>query len=699
MLMYENISVLYESISLNQWLHVSSPILAFVIYRYISAWMGNVIQAPAFLCGLLYCAISAASIYGLAHSVVLLLLPTVLYTAVVICNDATSFDAVKKRSCQIMVRAINITTHVLERHSVISTVILIAVFLSPPLFYTFDVTDSGHALSESMMVYHNGFAKAGLTSVTFLSYYFGGSITAVLDYFEIGLMGQRVAWVITFIFPIAVVIHIISRFFLTHWLLPFFGLAAAANIACWTKALDYESIPSFFAAIFLWSVCCAYRSTNARVPNYANVVISCSFVLLVLSRVTTISLGVALIVPTVILLRKPLHRLSHVRSLVVQLSSGFLAVGIFLALLFQHGSLGSYYESFVSILVNKNQNSDLHSAGSIVAIILGQIKDFFASQLAIVMLLMALILKLAHQIKSPYSFVAILCTITLLASSCVYGSNPFLPYTLATAVCSTLLVYGATLCWIHISSNDRILFATLSVMALLMPWAMSIGSYSGVTKLCNGVWLIIPLSLSLLLRFAQSVKPPYMKTQFLSVAVLLTAVLIASGFRAFHRYPYGDHYDRLAMTSVFSYPKLKGIHTTPGRQQSFQQLLEAIDLHRRPAFNTILAFNNIPMVYYASSTYPLFDEPWSSSIALSKVQNMADNLCSSTETTPGLIVRTKVETRSGTWGNNDDGPPIVEDIIKAKTKLDILDAGMRRCNPELIWENHDFQLFKPIFPG
>lgn len=572
----------------------------------------------------------------------------------------------------------------LERYTCCWTAIFIALLLLPSLFYGFDVTDGGFHVSQGVLVFHEGLAAAPKSNLTFLTSYFSGAVTYFMQSLGFGLSGLRVVWMIFFIFPIVLSIHLLRKLLGSHWLLPFIGLAAAASNSIYTTVLDYEKTPAFFAAVFLYFL---YRTYEGKMPQFRPTYaagLGVAFLLVLLSRVTMIPLLAVFLAPAFFAVRHAAIR----KNVAAQLAGFTIAAVIFLLMLDHAGSLNAFF-------THRNVVGG-HSAGELLQTIVQQLRDYAAKQIIGLLILVPTLIVLAYRTKQTLLFMLLLSTTILFAAPSLYWAHVLMGRSFAFVLGTVI-----TLCTYFLqpkgTKQAHPFFLPLLVSAaLLLPAAQGGGSDSGIIRFASGGWLVVCLSVVLLMNAALHQRTTSIRRNLYALALAATLVYFLSGFEAFHRYPYADNFDRRTMTATFTHPQLKGIRSTPGRVESFQELINAIDTNKSNRSDRLLVYNNLPMTFYATRTYPLFDHTWITCISKEATTKVAEEVCTSPETTPGLIVRTKVEVRNGTWGNNPKDPIIEDDILEARTKMQILDKGIKKCRAAVIWENHDFQILRPV---
>lgn len=674
MIQYEDITSIYEFMDRYDVLLLSAPFLLFFLNK-IRIQQSEKSSIVIYILGLVILLLSPFLKYS--PSSINYLITCGMLTVIFITIQLV--DHLSKSNLSLQSIIFNIQSQFSKYPSVYGS-LLIAIFLSPPLFRTFDVTDSGYWLSQSLLNFRIGIYAPDISNTWFLSSFITGALLTLLDLLNVGLRGVRILWLTLFIFPIAITIYGLSKLFLRHWLLPFIALATALNITAYSKVPDYELIPSCLASVFIYLLIKSYDSH--RIFCF----ISGFFLgLLLLSRVPAIVIGALFFIAPIYL---------FIKRQDLQLSKTLLHfIGFFTCILFFVGYL--YFSNSLGLYFSSENSTGLHNAKILLDIAILQVTKYFALPSLGLIALFIFSTRLAFKISNSNFFIILFFYLIILPGYLLWDTNPYIPHLFPTLLGTFFIFHFLYFYWRQFPSEQKLRLLGISVAAIIMPWSLMIGSYSGLTKLANGLWLLLPVSLVLALKSQEFLKIKYTKANLFVIVIASLVVLIASGFTTYHRYPYGDHYDRKIMTSSFTNNKLGGIYSTPGRVKSFEELLEKIDLYKDKSKNThLFAYNNLPMLYYASGLEPLFNVVWITNYSLSRVADIANRICTAHDLTPGLIVRTKIETRSN-WGNNHDGPPITEDIIFAKSKMNVLDDGIKKCEGILLWENNDFQLISP----
>lgn len=143
--MYEHIAVFYEPITLIKWLYLTSPIIAYFLYRLVKL---SPIKGVELISGIIYCLSATVANYGITAK----LIPfggavSGIYIAMLYIFEAISLLKIRDNLWQKTLLYSKKTRQILENYPATSAGILIFFFLFPATFHSFDVTDAGYHLS------------------------------------------------------------------------------------------------------------------------------------------------------------------------------------------------------------------------------------------------------------------------------------------------------------------------------------------------------------------------------------------------------------------------------------------------------------------------------------------------------------------------------------------------------------------------
>lgn len=226
-----------------------------------------------------------------------------------------------------------------------------------------------------------------------------------------------------------------------------------------------------------------------------------------------------------------------------------------------------------------------------------------------------------------------------------------------------------------------------------------VGSNNSVPYAKFGLWLLMPSAFLLLPELLEAVSLRLRRVKIaardgvpFAVAAMCAVAFLGSLYQ--FRYPYRDVPNRFLLTAPVEHPRLRGVLTSPGRANSVGQMLSEVD-RRVQAGDAILAYNCIPMVYYATQTvYPL-GYPWITNIAPAQVSARLDQLESS-GTYPRLVVRATTNTRDPEWGTRPVSPFSYSVLVE---NLNILDQWVQNHGYREVWSNADFVIYEPLASG
>jgi hypothetical protein len=586
---------------------------------------------------------------------------------------------------------VNPLERLVENYAATLTFLICVAFLYPRMHYAFDVTDAGHHLSNAQVAFRLGIDHVRNTLYHFLTHYLAGAYLALLESLGLGLWYARLGWLLLMAGSIALAVKTMQIMFKPHWLWLLAGLAAVLNRTAYSKVPDYEAIPAMMSAIFIFVLTKALSALTLRMQWIFGTLSGVILICVILSRLTAASLLLCLLFALVVGVFHPKSLVKVKSALIAFFGALLITAIIFVFIVHSHGLL----EALLAV----KPHTKGHSTSGIILKLISQLDQFLAA-FAIISLLAATCMLFALRKPLPLAL-QYLIAIILMAAYTLYIKlgSVFLPYVLAT-VWAVSFIFASVFTYRRLFRTyfRSTAFVALFAVGCSLPFLLGLGTYGGFDKLANGAWFSVIFATALITTVLGYNKDNDHKPILLISTSVMLIFMSYKGYETFHRYNYGDFGTSDMLTVTFDYPRLRGIQTQPGRKESFEALLSIIEANSKPQ-DMLLAYNNIPMIYYASNRRPAFDIPWLVSRSEDRFKWITENLCASRDTTPVLIIRTKVETRSGTWGNNPAGPEIVEDAIQAKTRAEETDRSTQRCHPKMLWENNDFKVFQTsVFP-
>lgn len=232
----------------------------------------------------------------------------------------------------------------------------------------------------------------------------------------------------------------------------------------------------------------------------------------------------------------------------------------------------------------------------------------------------------------------------------------------------------------------------LLLAGLMLPAVCMAGSGAGIMKFHFAAWLLGPLAMAMLIVLATCVEDLVWRCGVTMFAGAFVCTAIAAAY--LHDLTDGilrDNPNRLLLLHPLQSSRLAGVFTGEARRDSFDALVRVVRHWTRPG-DVVLSYGNVPMIYFATETRPLFNMPWIDIYSPSAITKIADRICTD-GLVPALIVVGKAAFGDPYWGQRPDKlriDPPPYDRIYAK-----LDDAAARCHFNKIFENIDFYVLAP----
>src|SRR5450432_5299 len=175
---------------------------------------------------------------------------------------------------------------------------------------------------------------------------------------------------------------------------------------------------------------------------------------------------------------------------------------------------------------------------------------------------------------------------------------------------------------------------------------------------------------------------------------LLTGTLAFAGFYYVYYYPFFDRKNRVQMRYSLTSNKLKGIYTTKGRADVFNELLAESAKYMK-ANDYVIAYDNIAMFYYATGTIPLLTNPLPAVYSTDLFKSDLNSIYERSKILPPVIMQ-----KIATVGPASKWPEelLPGDYAKTERNLDrniILDSFLTKNNYKEVWSNKAFKILLP----
>jgi len=182
--------------------------------------------------------------------------------------------------------------------------------------------------------------------------------------------------------------------------------------------------------------------------------------------------------------------------------------------------------------------------------------------------------------------------------------------------------------------------------------------------------------------------------QLAGIKKIVVLVVLFAGFYHLYFYPFFDRRNRSLMRYALQSDKLKGIYTTKGRAEVFNELIsESKKLMKEN--ERIIAYDNIPMFYFATKTIPFTSNP---SPGVYTAELFQADLNASVERNGKLptVVRQIIGTvgEASKWPE-ESLPEKYSDNERNHDRNLVLDSFLTRNNYREIWSNKAFMILIP----
>jgi hypothetical protein len=249
----------------------------------------------------------------------------------------------------------------------------------------------------------------------------------------------------------------------------------------------------------------------------------------------------------------------------------------------------------------------------------------------------------------------------------------------------------------------------LSALGMILLIYYPFGSSFGlVTAGRYSFWISIPLAVSFFLQFkgmessfsvtlrntTRTLKASLIPDHIRSTQKAFLVFAVITGLYFCYYYPFFDWRDRRLMTHGFTSTQLKGIYTTKGRADAVNELITATTRYANPG-TLLLAYDDIPMINYASQTIPYMNNsmPW---LYPSPLFEKELNAAKEYHKKLPVIVKQKVKT----FGDGSEWPekllpqPYEEwDVNQGRNK--VMNQFIKENNYKIVWASDYFEILIP----
>ena len=174
----------------------------------------------------------------------------------------------------------------------------------------------------------------------------------------------------------------------------------------------------------------------------------------------------------------------------------------------------------------------------------------------------------------------------------------------------------------------------------------------------------------------------------------VTGLAILAGFYYAYCYPFFDRRNRMLMHYSLKSNNLKGIYTTKGRAETFNELLIESAKYIKPE-DYVIAYDHIAMFYYATNTIPYISNPLPS---VYSAKMFASDLTASLDRhkmLPVVIMQTISTTGAASKWPEEILPLDYFKNDQSMNRDRIMDAFLIKNHYRKVWENKAFKILMP----
>ncbi len=245
----------------------------------------------------------------------------------------------------------------------------------------------------------------------------------------------------------------------------------------------------------------------------------------------------------------------------------------------------------------------------------------------------------------------------------------------------------------HVAAKTRLLVSLGLILLFISP----LGSDSGLEKMVWGSWILGPI-LFLQLKKGHYASIGSGKIRFKGnkelYKVFILTFTIAVLTYAWNN-TYNDPGSRLLKRYTVDHPKLRGIYTSEKRALVVNQLLLELPNYVKQE-DTLLAFIEMPMIHYLTSTRPYLITSWPKLLYSPEMFNKQLNTSSKKGKLP-VIVRQRQDMGAANWPYQSiPGYTLyLNASIKYREHGLILNNFLNRHKYYSVWENRSFEILLP----
>lgn len=234
-----------------------------------------------------------------------------------------------------------------------------------------------------------------------------------------------------------------------------------------------------------------------------------------------------------------------------------------------------------------------------------------------------------------------------------------------------------------------------SAVAVIILFSLPLGSDLGIRLAVYGMYLALPVAAHLLTtelpKVRGIVRSPGVGVGLRTLAISTACALLVVGGVTGYLYTYRDTSHRLSMHASLASPKLRFTFTTPDRAKVVNQLFAELPHYVRPG-DTLMAYEELSLVYYVTDTVPYLDTSWPMLYEPNAFANALQTAVEAHSSLP-VVVRAKEATAKFDW---PDVSGLRMDWRHKEDRI-LMNRFLQQHRYVVAWQNSFFQILVP--PG
>jgi hypothetical protein len=244
-------------------------------------------------------------------------------------------------------------------------------------------------------------------------------------------------------------------------------------------------------------------------------------------------------------------------------------------------------------------------------------------------------------------------------------------------------------------------FRLVSFIAILILIIIPLGSNTRLSNSVYGMWIPMPICFAYIFRLRKA------STEFITESdsgstqwsvrlnsdelrlfrnILVTSFVIFSLVWSY-MFTYVDSPKRIEMRYSVDSPRLRGIFTTKERARVVQVLIDEVNKYVHED-DYMLAYNEIPMLYFLTKTRPYLYNSWPEGSPTHQFKQMVDRAMKEKAQLP-VAVMAKFNTSWDYWPAIKS--PLADDSTKTENR-NIIENFLKNNMYSIVWENDFFRI-------